>query len=58
MSTKETMAQMQIQAELEKALAAITSYSQYVNSNSDYGQRLKELQKKIAQEAALLAALA
>ena len=58
MSTKETMAQMQIQAELEKTLAAITSYSQYVNSNSDYGQKLKELQKKIAQEAALLAALA
>lgn len=58
MSAKETMAAMQIQAELEKALAAITSYSQYIDSRTDYGRKLKEIQEKLNADAKLLAAIA
>lgn len=58
MSAKEQMAQMQIQAELEKALAALISYSQYIDSRTDYGRKLKEIQEKLNADAKLLAAIA
>lgn len=45
---KEIMAQMQIEAELAATLAKLTTLSQYVNPNSDYGKQLKTLQDNLS----------
>lgn len=54
--SKQDFAKMQVQAELEKALASITSYGQYIDSRSEYGQQLEKLQKELSNKLALLAA--
>lgn len=45
---KEIMAQMQIEAELAATLAKLTTLSQYINPNSDYGKQLKTLQDNLS----------
>jgi len=45
---KEIMAQMQIEAELAATLAKLTTLSQYINPNSDYGKQLKTLQETLS----------
>lgn len=45
---KEIMSQMQIEAELAATLAKLTTLSQYINPNSDYGKQLKALQENLS----------
>lgn len=56
MNAKQMMAQMQIEAELAATLAKLTTLSQYVDPNSDYGKALKELQKNLGKDMEKLAA--
>lgn len=52
---KQMMAQMQIEAELAATLAKLTTLSQYIDPNSDYGKTLKELQKNLSKDMDKLA---
>lgn len=47
---KQMMAQMQIEAELAATLAKLTTLSQYVDPNSDYGKALKVLQANLSKD--------
>ena len=58
MNSKEMMAQMQIEAELAATLAKLTTLSQHINPNSDYGKTLNELQANLSKNADKLAASA
>lgn len=55
MNAKQQMAQMQIEAELAATLAKLTTLSQYVDPNSDYGKALKELQANLSKDMDKLA---
>ena len=54
MNAKQQLAQMQIEAELAATLAKLTTLSQYVDPNSDYGKQLKKLQQELAKNTDLL----
>ena len=58
MNSKQMMAQMQIEAELAATIAKLTTLSQYIDPNSDYGKALKELQKNLSKDMDKLAASA
>lgn len=47
---KQMMAQMQIEAELAATLAKLTTLSQYVDPNSDYGKALMVLQANLSKD--------
>lgn len=53
---KQMMAQMQIEAELAATLAKLTTLSQYVDPNSDYGKALRALTTNLSKDADKLAA--
>lgn len=54
MNAKQQMAQMQIEAELAATLAKLTTLSQYIDPNSDYGKALKELQANLSKNTDIL----
>lgn len=55
MNAKQQMAQMQIEAELAATLAKLTTLSQYVDPNSDYGKALKVLTANLSKDSDRLA---
>jgi len=52
---KETMAKMQIEAELAALEAKLTTLSQYINGSSDYGKALDILKATLKRNAERLA---
>jgi hypothetical protein len=55
MNAKQQMAQMQIEAELAATLAKLTTLSQYIDPNSDYGKALKALTANLSKDTDRLA---
>ena len=55
MNAKQQMAQMQIEAELAATLAKLTTLSQYVDPNSDYGKALQTLTANLSKDSDRLA---
>lgn len=55
MNAKQQMAQMQIESELAATLAKLTTLSQYIDPNSDYGKNLKKIQEQLSKSCDVLA---
>lgn len=53
---KQIMAQMQIEAELAATLAKLTTLSQHIDMNSDYGKQLKNMLNNLSKDSDKLAA--
>lgn len=52
---KEMAAKMQIEAKLAETLAGLTTLSQYIDPNSDYGKALKTLTANLSKDTDKLA---